>query len=119
MPKPLVGPVNVLKRLYLTVLVLTSVSDTACFAHSGFVLIDRWKMLSIASDSSNVFLTIRTAMTCLTFFSGIPRPASLVSKSSVLIEPRTLTVKFACVHNYLSLPNLRLLYSFRKLLWFS
>ena len=38
MPKPLVGPVNVLKRLYLTVLVLTSVSDIACFAHSGFVL---------------------------------------------------------------------------------
>ena len=55
MPKPLVGPVNVLKRLYLTVLVLTNVSDTACFTHSGFVLIDKWKMLIIASDSSSVF----------------------------------------------------------------
>jgi len=119
MPKPLVGPVNVLKRLYLTVLVLTSVSDTACFAHSGFVLMDRWKMLSMASDNSKVFLTVRTAITRLTFLSGMPSPASLASQSSVLIDPRAPTVKFACVHVHLSLPSLRLLYTSRKFLWFS
>lgn len=73
-------------------------------------------MLSIASDNSRVFLTVRTAIASLTFFSGIPSPASLVSKSSILIEPRTPTVKFACVHVHPSLPNLRLLYSSKKLL---
>ena len=119
MPKPLVGPVNVLKRLYLTVLVLTSVSDTACFAHSGLVLIERWKMLSMASDNSRVFLTVRTVIALLTLLSGMPSPASLVSKSSVLIDPRAPTVKFACVHDHPNLPSLRLLYVSRKFLWFS
>ena len=76
-------------------------------------------MLSMASDSSKVFLTVRTVITRLTFLSGMPSPASLASKSSVLIDPRAPTVKFACVHVHLDLPSLRLLYSSRKFLWFS
>ena len=70
MSKPLVGPVNLFKRLYRSVLVFASVSDTACFVHSVLVLIDMWNMLSMASDNSSAFLTVRVAMTFLIFPLG-------------------------------------------------
>ena len=60
-------PVDFLERLYRSVLVLASVSVTACLAHSGLVLMAMWNILSMASDISSVFLTVRVAITSLTF----------------------------------------------------
>ena len=111
MSKPLVGPVNFLKRLYRSVLVFASTLETACFAHSGFVLTAKKNVVSIASDISSVFLTVRVVISSLIFLPWIPRPYSLILKSSVFIDPRTPTVKLACVHFHLRLPCLRELYS--------
>jgi len=59
MSKPLVGPVNFLKRLYRSVLVFASTLETTCFAHFGFVLTARKNMASMASVNLSVFLTVR------------------------------------------------------------
>ena len=72
-----------LKRFYCSVLVFASVSDTACLAHSGLILIDVWNILSMASDNSSVFLTVRVAITSLTFFRGsLDQPAGYQNPQS-------------------------------------